>query len=197
MECVCLKYRKKGAWLFSAAEAGRVLSVPTPSERVLWGHRRHKKAAEVRDGCGERWTLAISSASGCMRPDPMNKTNSRSLAAHVRRQKTVGSAAAEDSPGAGRCSQGQLEQVRMGWGSLKYRHLVSVSGYLSGLSRMWVRVSYQESFLRASSEEVCLPSVQNISGPLTMSWCPLLAYVCFTGILKMWGELAWVGHLEL
>ncbi|CAO2609604.1 hypothetical protein LEMLEM_LOCUS14283 [Lemmus lemmus] len=85
---------KKEAWLSSAAEAGRVLSVPTPSERAPWGHRRHRKTAEVRDGCGERWTLAISSASGCMRPNPMNKTHSRSLAAHVRRRKTVGSTAA-------------------------------------------------------------------------------------------------------
>ncbi|XP_037062230.1 uncharacterized protein LOC119088092 isoform X1 [Peromyscus leucopus] len=112
--CVCVfKIQKKEAWLSSAAEAGRALSVPTPSERAPWGHRRYRKTAEVRDGHGERWTLAISSAGGgggggCVRPNPMNKTHSRSLAAHVRRQKTVGSAAAaEDSLGAGGCRQGQ------------------------------------------------------------------------------------------
>lgn len=93
--------------LCSIGVKGWVLSVPTPSERALWGHRRRTKAAEVRAGCGERWTLAISSAGGCVRPDPMNKTRSRSLAAHVRRQKTVGNAAVEDSLGTDGCSQSQ------------------------------------------------------------------------------------------
>jgi hypothetical protein len=127
---VCLKYRKKKeAWLSSAAEAGRVLSVPSPSERALWGHGRHKKAAEVRDGCGERWTLAISSASGCTRPDPTNKTHGRSLATHVRRQKTVGSDAAQRAAWErADVAKASTEQVRMGWGSLKYRQLVSVFG---------------------------------------------------------------------
>lgn len=127
--CVCVfKIQRKEAWFSSAAEAGRVLSVPTPSERAPWGHRRRKKAAEVRDGRGERWTLAISSASGCMRPDPMNKTHSRSLAAHVRTQKTVGSAAAEDSLGAGGCSQGQHGTGKDGVGLAK----VSAAGICVG-----------------------------------------------------------------
>lgn len=162
--CVCVfKIQKKEAWLSSAAEAGRALSVPTPSERAPWGHRRPRKTTEVRDGHGERWTLAISSAGagGCVRPNPMNKTHSRSLAAHVRRQKTVGSAAAaEDSLGAGGCRQGQHGTGKDRVGSLKCRFLVSVLGCRWGPSLTWVRVPRHGSFQKGPDlrESDCLLS---------------------------------------